>query len=838
MNRPDFRIYTASLVPDGNLADGKPSTVVRMTGSSTEQDVQKNRMTIDALRDMQQPTVVGMNIFLNHRYDLPYDLYGKLVEIPAISSQNGFLDLSLAVDTDTKNPAAMQTLQQIKDGHKHGCSIGCMVDAWEFAGEHENPMEDAIILTHVTPVEWSVVGIPANRRCWVENAISGKFVRTLDEGDYDQAYQLAPTVKSLFSYDYEKYVMRLSGVERTRFERVPARRTPSLQLFWQPDRSTFVMKRPGSAEKVLSRGEVMGLLQDAWGNASGSAPTTTLAPDQSGGDGGKAAQKSRSARYGIGIKDGGNVTKPGKWSSVPDSQWGDPVNYRYPMPDKAHADNAASRWGDASNRSQYNSKEQSIIGGRIKRRQAHFGSSSGSSDGKKDMGDKVTTSDADVYGPFERVDDYDNDIPVTQLDAQGLHAPYNGVHSHSHDHGPPDGSARKAPHSHPHKHNNDSHHIHDHTGNIDGDGGAPDGDNDQDEWNEPGAQRSAPQPMQAQAAVAGVDMTLTGIPPANTGGSQSVARMPVEPPQAMGTTSNMPAPTSSGHASSSTATPETGTGGSNAIPAPNNATSNTPPANNAGAYAAPPSPQLPPNVLASIGSHRETLLAHYNSVGQTLGLPPVDGSASETNGVAAFHMLAEEILTLSHRVEYTLLRLSEELHLSVPEIMQGILAALGKKTSTPREQGGQQPQNAPPPATTVVTAQTLPNTALSAETQARLDAVKRELAASEQKASDLAAQIERIQGRGLGRPTHAFPDRLVPYGFEPEIQAQSPEELRAKTAIVRRKDGVLCRKWASGLGLHQRPQLTPDQMSLMTPFDMNCYREGLEVLVPMIDEGD
>ncbi len=50
----------------------------------------------------------------------------------------------------------------------------------------------------------------------------------------------------------------------------------------------------------------------------------TLAAD--GGDGGKAAQKARSARYGIGVKDGGNVTKPSKWSSVPDGQWGDPVN--------------------------------------------------------------------------------------------------------------------------------------------------------------------------------------------------------------------------------------------------------------------------------------------------------------------------------------------------------------------------------------------------------------------------------------------------------------------------------------------------------------------------------
>lgn len=56
-------------------------------------------------------------------------------------------------------------------------------------------------------------------------------------------------------------------------------------------------------------------------------------------------QKSRSAKYGIAVLSQGNVTKPGQWSSVSDSDWGDPVNYRYPMPDDAHIRNALSRFG-------------------------------------------------------------------------------------------------------------------------------------------------------------------------------------------------------------------------------------------------------------------------------------------------------------------------------------------------------------------------------------------------------------------------------------------------------------------------------------------------------------
>jgi len=78
---------------------------------------------------------------------------------------------------------------------------------------------------------------------------------------------------------------------------------------------------------------------------------------------GKAAQKARAAKYGIAILGQGHVTKPGKWSSVPDSKWGDPVNYRYPMPDKSHASNAASRF--AQEKGSYRGK--GVVGKRIER---------------------------------------------------------------------------------------------------------------------------------------------------------------------------------------------------------------------------------------------------------------------------------------------------------------------------------------------------------------------------------------------------------------------------------------------------------------------------------------
>lgn len=98
----------------------------------------------------------------------------------------------------------------------------------------------------------------------------------------------------------------------------------------------------------------------------------------------KAAQQARAKKYHIAVKDGGNVTKPGEWKSLDDSAFGDPVNYRYPMADKAHADNAAARWGDVSNRAQYGGSEQKIIGDRILARQKHFGTKAAQNDSKKE----------------------------------------------------------------------------------------------------------------------------------------------------------------------------------------------------------------------------------------------------------------------------------------------------------------------------------------------------------------------------------------------------------------------------------------------------------------------
>lgn len=131
----------------------------------------------------------------------------------------------------------------------------------------------------------------------------------------------------------------------------------------------------------------------------------------------KAAQQARSKRYGIAVKDkSSNVTKPSEFSDVPDSQWGDPVNYRYPAGDKAHADNAAARLGDAGNTSDYSSDELSKVKGRIAGRQKALGTQAAQEPDEKN---------AESYDTEDSYEDIIADL-YTAL-TEGMGSPFYGA---------------------------------------------------------------------------------------------------------------------------------------------------------------------------------------------------------------------------------------------------------------------------------------------------------------------------------------------------------------------------------------------------------------------------
>lgn len=470
--QPDFKIATAGMLIDSEMSAQTQRPIVRMVGSSTEQDLHRDTMTVTALHDMMTRAPQGLLIWLNHDYSVPDSVFGSLTDQPIIIQKNGVVDLHLSVDVELDNPAAAKTYQLIQNHRRLGCSVGCSVEDYELRDSglsKGTPGWDVplVYITHVRPVEWSVVGVPANQRSWVENAINGLWTRALFEpGQEEVALRLAPIVKGLFPNEFRKKVNKLENVDfQTTLKSVQARPAPSERLVWRPTSRSFAFMHdandevgiavaPDKAASVIEglrakfyenkefappvapetpasapdsfqwtpegRKQFMDAIVsevksqlfvgakeplnakdgDVWIATGTSYPTVIRNADdaisgatddlgdliqKAADDAAKQAQEARSQKYHIGIKEGGNVTKPAQFANVPDDAYGDPVNYRYPMIDKAHADDAASRWGDASNRSQYTAEEQAIIGKRIEARQHHFGETQSDSKEKSNM---------------------------------------------------------------------------------------------------------------------------------------------------------------------------------------------------------------------------------------------------------------------------------------------------------------------------------------------------------------------------------------------------------------------------------------------------------------------
>lgn len=76
------------------------------------------------------------------------------------------------------------------------------------------------------------------------------------------------------------------------------------------------------------------------------------------------ARQARARKYGIRPRKDGHLTKPAEYADVPESQFADPVNYRYPI-DAAHVMAAYRYFAKEENRAFYNEREVKIIAKRI-----------------------------------------------------------------------------------------------------------------------------------------------------------------------------------------------------------------------------------------------------------------------------------------------------------------------------------------------------------------------------------------------------------------------------------------------------------------------------------------
>ncbi|HEY7416855.1 MAG TPA: hypothetical protein VH593_16835 [Ktedonobacteraceae bacterium] len=279
---PDFSVYTGAMTPDLSASPIEVSPIdldkplLAMRGSSTIQDLQGDDMSLHALQSMTN-VAPDLTLWLNHSYDLPNDAFGKLFQKPKIVMESGIADLWLAEETFLRNPNAEKTYDLItKDGARFGCSVGCQVLKFEFV-DPDDPWFSPLHIDEVYVVEWSVVGIPASQRCWVENAIKGIFARSLVEGDGEKALSLAPAFKGLFAKQYNDVVRNVTSTGlRKELERTSARYTAQQRIIYDftEGREGFTLRNArGAVVKSLTREEVSTLLEK---DTQGQLPSSLL----------------------------------------------------------------------------------------------------------------------------------------------------------------------------------------------------------------------------------------------------------------------------------------------------------------------------------------------------------------------------------------------------------------------------------------------------------------------------------------------------------------------------------------------------------------------------------
>jgi HK97 family phage prohead protease len=152
---------------------------LKTTASSTVKDRVGDQMLLPAINKMAATAKDNMTIFLNHRYNVPEDVLGSVTDVEIRQAGMDLYDLDFDIRIDESNPRAVKTWQSIKSGTKLGTSIGAIVNHWSENKDGGWDIDDVELL------EASIVGIPANPRSWVQNAV--KAIKGLDmDADDDE----------------------------------------------------------------------------------------------------------------------------------------------------------------------------------------------------------------------------------------------------------------------------------------------------------------------------------------------------------------------------------------------------------------------------------------------------------------------------------------------------------------------------------------------------------------------------------------------------------------------------------------------------------------------------
>ena len=200
----DFKLYTSAL--KAYTAENGDLHVVGTT-SSTIRDLHGDEMTLSALKSMEETAKNNMTVFLNHNYNVPDDIFGSVTDariVKRFDDETGAevydLDVDVRVVGEDENPLAMKTYRAIKRGVKLGLSIGARVD--KVSKKKGDGGEDTYVIESVRLLETSVVGIPANQRSYLQNAL--KSLKQAEQaGEIEVSEKAGP--KDLVEGDYVRW---------------------------------------------------------------------------------------------------------------------------------------------------------------------------------------------------------------------------------------------------------------------------------------------------------------------------------------------------------------------------------------------------------------------------------------------------------------------------------------------------------------------------------------------------------------------------------------------------------------------------------------------------------
>lgn len=168
-----FKMFVPDLIAT-RTTDGKMR--IEGVGSSTIRDHHGDSFTQKALRKMADSSL-GMTVFMNHGYEVPKDVFGKIEKVRIQKTgivdprtKQEIWDLRLGIIVASSNPLAVQNFDLIeKDEVGLGISIGAMLPEGGYAPDKE--AGGRLLIDDVDPVEFSMVGIPASPRAFVDYAV-------------------------------------------------------------------------------------------------------------------------------------------------------------------------------------------------------------------------------------------------------------------------------------------------------------------------------------------------------------------------------------------------------------------------------------------------------------------------------------------------------------------------------------------------------------------------------------------------------------------------------------------------------------------------------------------